>query len=238
MIIEVLLAEFADLFADGVNVEYLSKCLPTAQIIKCPYHNEPYFVKHPVDLIYLGSMSENKQLLALEKLRPYREKLKEMIESDCHFLLTGNALELFGQYILEDQQKIDCLGLLDYYIKRDRHIERRYNSSFLGAYRGMKIIGYKSQFSLCFGDQGKYPFIKVIEGFGNNLTSKNEGYHYHNFYATYLLGPFLLLNPPFLQSLLKELGEGETLYLKEAAYAAYDYRLKQLSTHAAKKGLI
>ena len=37
-----------------------------------------------------------------------------------------------------------------------------------------------------------------------NKQSPIEGIHDHNLFATYLLGPFLLLNPDFVQYFLRE----------------------------------
>lgn len=41
---------------------------------------------------------------------PYKEKINELIEKGVVFLCTGNALEIFGKYIEnEDRSKIDAL---------------------------------------------------------------------------------------------------------------------------------
>ena len=75
-----------------------------------------------------------------------------------------------------------------------------------------------------------HPFLQVTGGYGIDLKSKMEGIHYKNFFATYLLGPFLVLNPRFTQYLLKLLGhEGRPAFWQEAM-EAYEYRLKGLET--------
>ena len=47
---------------------------------------------------------------AVAILKPYKEKINELIEKGVVFLCTGNALEIFGKYIEnEDGSKIDAL---------------------------------------------------------------------------------------------------------------------------------
>ena len=49
-----------------------------------------------VDMLYVGSGTENNILLALEDLKKDEKKLKEYIKNNKILLATGNALELFG----------------------------------------------------------------------------------------------------------------------------------------------
>jgi CobQ-like glutamine amidotransferase family enzyme len=44
-------------------------------------------------------MTENAQNLVIEALMPYKDILAERIEGGTVFLATGNALEIFGQFI-------------------------------------------------------------------------------------------------------------------------------------------
>ena len=94
-----LYPEVCNLFGDISNIKYLKKCLPDAEIIKTEINSEPAFVTQDIDMIYMGPMPENIQEVAIRKLRPYKEKIEELIKKNVVFLVTGNAVELFGKYI-------------------------------------------------------------------------------------------------------------------------------------------
>ena len=78
----------------------------------------------------------------------------------------------------------------------------RYNSLFLGDFEGIKIIGYKDQFSHQYGDNSNMYFAKVIRGVGLNRESNLEGIRINNFIGTSILGPLLVLNPIFTKYFL------------------------------------
>lgn len=223
MKIEVLYPEIANLFGDHFNIKYLAQCLPKCEIIETNLTDEPYFVNHEVKMIYLGPMTEANQIHVIDRLKPHQEKIKALIKAGVVFLVTGNALEIFGDYILDGKNKIAALGIFNTYAARD--FDHRHNSLFLGEFDGIKIVGYKSQFTHGFNNQ--QPFIKVIRGCGFNPEETHEGIHEHNFFGTYLLGPILVINPLFTKKILTLLGVKPILAFEEAAIAAYRTRLKE-----------
>ena len=75
MKIEVLYPEICNLYGDLANIRYLKLCLPQAQIIKTSLQSRPAFLDEDVDLVYMGTTTENGQVLALEQLRLIREGL-------------------------------------------------------------------------------------------------------------------------------------------------------------------
>ncbi len=226
MKIEILFPELSTLYGDAGNILYIKSSLKDAEITETHYQDKPLFAKERVDMIYLGSMSENNQLFAIKYLMPYKERLRELIEDGVVFLATGNAMELFGEYIADDENKWEALGIFPFYSKRKTHYFR-HNSHFLGSFDGIEIVGYKSQFSYCYGDF-KHPFIKVLGGCGNNPEDSFEGIHYKNFFATYVIGPLLPFNPYLAKHIFHLAGfEGEVAFEKEAI-DAYECRLKHL----------
>ncbi len=231
MIVEVLYPEFGNLFGDMANIRYLQACAPDMEFVFTDCHCTPRFATEPVDMIYIGSMPEKKQELTIEKLRPYTQRLRELIEAGCVVLATGNAMELFGEYIADSGEQIPMLGLFPYHA--DRKIQEvRHNTMFLGDYDGMPIVGCRSQFSFCRGDFSN-SFIQVRGGCGNSPEDPTEGYHYKNFFATYLLGPFLVLNPLFTKHLLRLMGHDDALAFEQEAMDAYQLRLSQLQAPQA-----
>lgn len=224
--IEVLYPELSNLYGDYYNAKYLAKCIDGAEIIYTSNDEEPAFVSNKIDMIYMGSMSERNQEFAIEHLMKYKDKIKELIEDGLIVLATGNSLEIFGKYIEDKDRKIECLGALDFYAKRQMNDRR--NCFFLGKYKDMKIVGHKGQFSFCHGRLADEKNIQVIGGFGINLESKSEGIFYKNFFGTYILGPFLILNPYFVKLLLNKLGVDETLAYEKEIMDAYKDRLARL----------
>ena len=93
-VIEALYPEVCNLFGDTGNLRYLKLCLPQATFIETALNDEPYFVHHPVSMIYLGPMSEHTQCIIISKLAPYRERIAECIANGVTFLATGNDAPL------------------------------------------------------------------------------------------------------------------------------------------------
>lgn len=226
-IIESLFPEACNLFGDISNIKYLKKCIPESTFIDTSFQDEPYFINHDVNMIYIGPMTEKMQEKAIEKLRPYKERLEELIEKNTVFLITGNSMEIFEDYIEnEDGSKINGLGIFNLYAKRD--MMHRHNSLFLGRYEDIEIVGFKSQFTFSFGENNDYYFSKAENGIGINPKTMLEGINKNNFFATYLIGPILILNPLFTKKILEKMGvERAHIALEKEAIEAYVQRVDE-----------
>ncbi len=222
MRIEVLFPEYCSLFGDLFNVKYLQDCLPEAERIDVSLRDEPELKGE--GLVYLGPMSERTQERVIKKLMPYRDRIRELIDSGTAFLLTGNAMEVLGSYIqCEDGSRIEGLGLLPVYAKRK--MMRRHNSVFLGDWNGGEVTGFKSQFTMAWPMEGAKGLFTVKKGVGLNKKCPYEGLRVNNLFATYLQGPILPLNPCFAKSLLEAMGApGVKLAFEEEAVEAYRAR--------------
>ena len=225
MTIEALFPEFCEWLGDSANVRYLCQCMPDAKLIRTYSNDRANFPDGTTDILYLGSMTERQQIVAAERLKPYRARLLERLDAGMAVLATGNSIELFGEYIQDGSDRIPMLGLFPFHAERD--MENRHNSMFLGSFEDMAIVGYKSQFSFL---RGSFPgdFISVRGGCGNSMEDPNEGFRYKNLFATYLLGPFLVLNPPFTRYLLRLIGADGKLAFEKEVTEAYEFRLKNL----------
>ena len=226
MKIEVLYPEICCLYGDKGNMMYLRHYLPDAQFVETSLTSVPSFVGEDVALIYMCSMSETNQELAIDLLLPHRDRLRTLMDSQTTvFLLTGNSFEVFGHYIeREDGSRIEGLGLLDSYAVRQ--VPRRFNSLVRGEFESMTILGYTSRFSHSYSNDPASSFIRVNLGTGLNPTSDLEGIHVGQVFATYLLGPLLVNNPDFTKHLLSCLGAPTpTLPFESDIYHAYATRL-------------
>lgn len=227
MTIEVLFAEVCNLCGDAQNVEYLRQTLPDAEVIDTALPDKPCFADHTPDLIYMGNMSERIQRRVIETLRPYINRLRELIDGGTVMLFTGNAGEVLMKHVSYVTEKIetDGLGLLDLTVKTDWF--NRYNGKTLGKCGDIDVLGFRSQFSFVYGDNSQCAFLRVERGIGSNPDSKYEGARVNNLFCTALLGPILPNNPLFTEYLLSLAGTPARAAFREQAMAAYDQRLKE-----------
>ncbi len=230
MVIEILYPEVCNLYGDSGNILVIEKNLSSHNIIKTTLLDEPYFVKHKVDFVYLGSMTPSIEKKVMEKLLPYKDIIKKMIDDGVMFLFTGNALEIMGKSVTFDDGTTTLgLGIFDITSKVDEN--NRYHSLFLGTYDGLDkdIVGYKCQSSVSsIGNDSLFKVTKEL----NNASC--EGIHVNNFYGTNLLGPILVLNPFFTKQLFAKLGYDGKLFAEDEMIDAYNKRYNELSNENIK----
>lgn len=226
IIIEELYPEVCNLFGDGGNMRYLKLCLPEAEYVSTALNDKPYFAENDVNMIYMGPMTENTQLLVIKRLMPYKKRIEELIEKGVIFLMTGNSHEIFGKKITDqDGTVIDCLEINDFYAQRN--MMRRFSGLVLGNYEDIEIAAFRAQFTQGFHGEELKPFVQMTKGVPMNKKSFTEGYVRNNFYGTYLLGPLLVLNPFFTKKLLYKLCKKErTLAFETEVVKAYELRLE------------
>lgn len=227
--IEFLFPEVANLYGEPFNVRYLQNSLKEVEVIETSLIDVPKFTQENIDMLYMGSMSEKSQEIVIDKLKEYKNQLKDFIDKNKIVLLTGNSLEVFGKYIEEDDgNKIQGLELFDTYAKRN--MKSRFNTLFLGEFKDkedIKIVGFKSTFSFSYTNNEKKYLFKSIRGCGLNKQSELEGVRINNCFGTYLIGPLLVLNPFFTKYIMTLLGEeNPTLTFEDEVMECYVNRLK------------
>lgn len=229
MTIEILFSEVCGLNGDKQNADYLRKSLPEAEIIETPLCGEPYFADSVPDMIYIGSMSEKTQRKVIEKLKPLKNRIEELVELGVIILATGNAADIFAEHISFVTENIeqDALGIFNLTVKTD--LFARYNGKSLVETENIKIVGFRSQFSFLYGDNSDFYFAKCIRGVGINKNSVFEGMRKKNLICTQLLGPILPLNPFFCEYLFSLMGENKKPAFYDAALDAYNKRLEEFS---------
>lgn len=229
--IELLYPEYCNIFGESYNVTYLGRCNPEIEVISTGNTSQPAFAEDDVDMIYLGCSPERKQERIIELLMPHRERLSELIDRGVIVLATGNAIEMFGREIRDAGRVIPALSLFDFYSERYME-EDRHNSQYVGSFRTaegeeLTLLGHRSQFSFAYGDFDE-SFIDIEIGIGMNPGTKKEGLHRNNLHATYSLGPYLIMNPPFTKYILRLLGLDDSLLFEAEITEAYEYRRDEL----------
>ena len=227
MKIEILYPELCCLYGDKGNTKFLKQCLPEAQFIETGLNDKPAFLSEEIDLCCMYSMSEKSQELILSRLQQWKNEIAAACESGkTLFLLLGNAMELFGQYIQrEDGSKVDGLGIFQTHTVR--HAPNRFNTLIKAAFENMTLLGYTSRFADTFGISEDIALCRVEIGSGSDPKSKLEGIRSGRVIATYLLGPLLVANPDFSKWLLTQLGVEPKLPFEDALYLAYETRRKE-----------
>ena len=232
MKIEVLFPEVGNLSGDLMNIRYLKQCCEELEIVETDLKSRPAFLDEEIALVYMGTATETGLALAAESLRPYVDEIRAKIAQGQLILLTGNAQEVFGNYIDSDQaERMNGLGILP--IHAEYHMMNRHNSFFIGKYDDMDIVGFKSLFGHTYPDGECEALFHTVRGVGRSGGNEDEGYRMNNLMATSLTGPLLVLNPPFTKALLRKIGaKNDTLAFEEAAMEAYRIRVAEFSdTH-------
>ncbi|HWH26977.1 MAG TPA: hypothetical protein VNT53_10060 [Pseudolysinimonas sp.] len=230
--IEMLFPEIANLHGDNANITYLTQCRPDARVIRTGLVDVPAFVTERVDLVYLGPLTEEGQLKAIERLRPYSDRIAALIEDGVTFVFTHNAFEILGTRIRNDDMDYDVAGLGVFDLESTVSMFGRYNGKVMGVLPEVgeqhPIVGYKSQFSMVTAGDSLPGFLTAERGIGRNTGTAVEGVRRGNFFGTSLLGPVLIANPHLTRRLLLHLDPDTepTLAHEEFALAAYDARLR------------
>ena len=193
--------DLLNLYGEKGNLKEIIKELENQQIdyeIKYLSINDSLSFKD-YDLVIMNAGTENNQKIVIKHLQKYKKDIKDMIENNKFFLITGNSVDLFGKSLIENNKKHKLLGVFKYDVIRTE--KRIVNDSLFIKDENELIIGFQNQSS--YMSEVKYPLFKCVVGFGTN--NEFEGIHYKNFYGTYLIGPLLVRNPNFFKEFFKQL---------------------------------
>lgn len=169
------------------------------------------------DILYIGSGTENNELIVLNDIKKYKNELKKYIEDNKFVIATGNSIELFGKTIF-NKKEYKALNIFDYSSKL---IDKRIVGDIIIPMKNVNkdIIGFQNRGSII--ENNNYPL------FDNDYTL---GINYKNFYGTYILGPILVRNPELNKYLINKLLKSKNkkfkpknidLNLDKKAYTSY-----------------
>lgn len=226
MKIELLYPEVCNLYGDLQNVTYLQRCCPDIQIVETDLKSRPRFLEEDIALVYMGSTTEQGLRLVTDALRNVRDEIAAKVEAGQRILLTGNAMDTFSSYIQSDMAPtVEGLSLLPGHVAYQ--MLKRHNSFFLGTFEDMEIVGFKSLFGHFYDAPEENGLFTAKRGIGRHPQTNIEGFRIRNLMATYLIGPLLILNPPFTKWLLRQMGCPDTLAFEEAAMDSYRCRVAE-----------
>lgn len=218
--------DLMNLYGENGNIRYLEKKLKEQDIdVQIDLLSIPDKIDYKkYDFYYIGAGSEKNELLVLEDMLKQKEDIIKAINDKKFFLVTGNALELFGKKLVIDGNEYNAINAYGYEVfpEKERIVGEQYFKSDLVAHN---IIGFQNRANV-MSDNGDNLF-KVIQGVGYNYDINFEGIHDNNFYGTYLLGPLLVRNPYLCDYFVKEICNYLDIDYKETdtnelAYKAYN----------------
>lgn len=232
--------ELMNLYGERGNMLMLRKRLEEsgAEVIYDTVSTDEKIDFSKYDIAYMGCGTESSSLKALECLRPYKKQLEEYIESDRILVLTGNAFEIFGESITDDNGSVDGLGIFTYNVQRKNKQRYHADAIYTCGQFDKKVIGYVNKCSHVSSVVA--PMFNVELGLGNDNAVSTEGFNYKNVYATELIGPLFVRNPYLLQYIINTLysQKGEELKMlpdMSVQIKAYDAALAELEAMKQEK---
>lgn len=159
------------------------------------------------DLIYVGSGTEDNLLVALQRLAPYAEAIKESVEAGTPWLATGNAMTLFGKAVTRREQTVPALGVFEYVTEIND--STRYLTDALSddSFAGAPSLGFINTCSIYRGVTAPLLQLRLGAKLGNDKASAADGIREKNFFGTQLIGPLLTKNPHILSFFVQLLTE-------------------------------
>jgi len=188
-----LYPDLMNLYGEIGNIKALKHAIEQ-QKIKAIIHTksiEDDISFYDYDIIYIGSGTEKNRDIILEHLKTFKEIIQKSIEDKKFFLATGNAYPLFGKTIFDEHHKIkEALNIFEY---KETSTPKRIVQEDILPFANLKnkIYGFQNHESTIIQEK------QTLYG--------NEGFHYKNFYGTFLIGPLLIRNPEFLKYITKRL---------------------------------
>lgn len=174
------------------------------------------------DFIYMGSGTEKNLMVALEDLKKYKYHLENEINKGKVILFTGNAMELLGNSI--DGNK--ALEIIDF---NTHTSEKRFTGDLIVNNPSIgDVIGFINKSTTIEGGFDNKLFDYKFKD--NNLVDNEyEGYRLKNLFGTHIIGPVLVKNPNFMNTIVKLLVKDKYQEINyEYEQKAYEISLSQL----------
>lgn len=158
-----------------------------------------------IDFMLIGGGSDREQGIVTNELIKIKEPLKKAVDNGLPLLAVCGGYQFLGHYYQDSQgNKLPGLGLLDMTTVAQTK-ERIVENTIVQSPEFGNIVGFVNHAGETFHDLTNIG--TSLTGYGNNLSTQNEGVRYNNLIGTYLHGPLLPKNPQltlfFLEKFLK-----------------------------------
>ncbi len=181
------------------------------------------------DFIYVGSGTEDNLMVALQRLMPHASAVKESIEAGKVWLATGNAMALFGKSVTRGEEA-PGVGAFDYHTTVDD--SKRFLGDVITA-NEPATLGFINTSCIYTGIEKPLLELYLNKDLGNDKKTPADGIREKNFFGTQLIGPFLVKNPHYMETVCTLLTDGEVVVAKDSNMVkAYEVARKELRTRA------
>lgn len=173
-----------------------------AEIVKIDFTNIDEIDFNDFDIILAGPGELSSIVMLSERLKPYKEKISDFIDSGKVLIVTGTSIAIFGNEIKRtDNTRSKGLGIIDVVTTEKDQVYG--DDVYFTTVWGDEIIGNQIQVA-DFTSESEKSFGKIIYGYGNTGKSKEEGFIKNNSIFTNTLGPMLTTNMEFTKELIKK----------------------------------
>lgn len=199
--------DLMNLYGEIGNIKVLENVLTSAgvkvEVKKLSLDDDISF--DDLDLVYIGSGTEESRNIVLNDIKKYKDDINKAILNNKFFLITGNALSLFGKSLYG----VDALNCFNYEVSKSDN-------------RIVKEVVTKT--NLIKNDI--YGFMNHSDIYSNldNCLFDNEGIHVNNFYGSLLIGPLLARNPMFTKYFVKSLIKSKD---KNFKFKSFNFNLEE-----------
>lgn len=154
-----------------------------------------------LDIVFLGGGSDHENVLAVERLRNFRDAFAGYVERGGAAIAVCGGYQLLGEYFPAGGEIIEGLHILD--IRTKTGPGRLIGNTVVDSHLcDMPVVGFENHGGRTFIGNHK-PLGRTASGCGNNGEDGYEGVVYKNLLGTYLHGPLLPKNPQLCDWLLQ-----------------------------------
>jgi len=234
-----LFPKLLSLYGEYGNVRVIEKYLKengySTVCDECEYPDKTDLTGY--DFFYVGSGTEANLVEASKRLLQKKDCVNNLISEGRVFLVTGNAMSLFGKAISMNGNEYPAVASFDY--STETYTDKRFSGDILTDDSNIfesKLIGYINTSCVYSGIGEGICRILLNPELGNDKKSASDGFKANNFFATQLIGPFAVKNPYAMKKICETL-TGETLPLDMTSHQGLAYRraLTALEERADKK---
>lgn len=222
-----LFPELLSLYGERGNVEILKKTLEDNGCSVNVTRSEDVPSFDGFDFIYIGSGTENALIEAGKRLSAFSKEISQAIENSI-FLATGNAMSLFGKEISDGKDVFPTANIFDF--RTELKTEKRFLGDVISSENNIfssSVVGFIDTSSVYMGISFPAFELRLNPTLGNDKEVGLDGLISGNFYATQLIGPFLVKNPAALEFFAAKLAN------KQISFASDSYIVKAYETAAS-----
>lgn len=179
------------------------------------------------DLLFMGGGQDSDQQLVAADLKRRQADLRQAVENGMPVFAVCGSYQLLGTYyVTAGGEKLGGLEILDLHTEagKKRLIGNAVIRSNLWQPQ-RTLVGFENHGGKTYLGPSLQPLGKVLIGYGNNGTDKQEGAVYKNVIGTYLHGSLLPKNPWLTDHLIR----------KALAYRNQETKLQQLDDSTEEK---